>query len=221
MFNNHTMTVLEDLRILGPAINNVDYLTIAAVTTDGQYPDLPNIHEASILLPPTELMMFYVDNMNDPRAEALFKNEYAKYLNSKDPDDMIVSLLAALTVRNVVIFIPQDEFQLFGPVLMNHLYFTYGITCNFRNVVFNFDLTKVPFIMSKFYMIGVMEPQVFLDSYPIEAALPPFVVDPLYDEVRPNAQPMTFEQKAYYLDNLRRSRVSAPKELKPMVELVR
>lgn len=214
------MTVLDDLRILGPAINDIEYLTIAAVTTDGQYPDLPNIHEASILLPPTDLMMFYVDGMGNPQVEATFKNEYIKYLDSKDPDDMIVSLLAALTIKNVVIFIPYDEFSLFGDVLLAHLYYRFGITCNFRNVLFNFDLTKVPFIMSKFYMIGVMEAQVYLQSYPINAPMPPFVIDALYDEVRPNNIPVSFTDKVMYIGNLRRSVNPAPKELKQMVSVV-
>jgi hypothetical protein len=215
------MTALDDLRILGPSINDVDLLTIAAVTTDGQYPDLPNIHEVSILIPPTELMMCYFDTVNEnPAAEAIFKSEYAKYLDTKDPDDMIVSLLAALTVRNVVIYIPHDEFRLFGDVLLNHIYYRYGIICNFRNTVFNFDVTKVPFIMSKFYMIGVMEAQVYLKSYPINVQMPPFVIDALYDEVRPNNVPVSFMEKVAYIDNLRRNMMPKPENLKPMVSVV-
>ena len=88
MFNNHAISVVTDLRILGPEINNKDFLAIAAITTN-DYPKLPNIYNASILMPPTEILMKWADG--DPY---ILQYQYPQYLRTQIPDDMIVAIIA-------------------------------------------------------------------------------------------------------------------------------
>lgn len=208
MFNNHTMSVVTNLNIVGPQINNLDFLTVVAVTTN--YPELPNIFNASVLIPPTEMLMKWADG--NP---LVIQNEYPAYLETKDTDDMIVAILIALTQKNIILYIPADEFNIFGPQLLNHLYMKYGVTCNFGNTQFSINQTKVPFIMAKFYCIGVMEPQVFLDAYPGNILLPGFVIDKLSCDLQPFNGPTTFEQRAEYFNKLIASKVvnQAPKDM--------
>ena len=210
MFNNHTMSVIHDLRMLGNEINNVDFMSIAAVTT-GEYPPLPNIYNASILIPPTQILMDWADG--NP---LVLQNEYPKYLMTKDPDEMIVALLAAMTQRNIVLYIPKDDFEVFGMMLLNHLYFVYGITCNYMNTRFAVDVSKIPYIMSKFYMIDVMEPMDYLNSYPATAVLPEFVINKLAQDLHPFNRPAAFMEYANYFNGI----VAARRQTMPMQNMV-
>ena len=210
MFNNHTMSVIHDLRMLGNEINNMDFMSIAAVTT-GEYPPLPNIYNASILIPPTQILMDWADG--NP---LVLQNEYPKYLMTKDPDEMIVALLAAMTQRNIILYIPKDDFEVFGMMLLNHLYFVYGITCNYMNTRFAVDVSKIPYIMSKFYMIDVMEPMDYLNSYPATAVLPEFVINKLAQDLHPFNCPATFMEYANYFNGI----VAARRQTMPMQNMV-
>ena len=210
MFNNHTMSVIHDLRMLGNEINNVDFMSIAAVTT-GEYPPLPNIYNASILIPPTQILMDWADG--NP---LVLQNEYPKYLMTKDPDEMIVALLAAMTQRNIILYVPKDDFEVFGMMLLNHLYFVYGITCNYMNTRFAVDVSKIPYIMSKFYMIDVMEPMDYLNSYPATAILPEFVINKLAQDLHPFNRPATFMEYANYFNGI----VAARRQTMPMQNMV-
>lgn len=210
MFNNHTMSVIHDLRMLGNEINNMDFMSIAAVTT-GEYPPLPNIYNASILIPPTQILMDWADG--NP---LVLQNEYPKYLMTKDPDEMIVALLAAMTQRNIILYVPKDDFNVFGMMLLNHLYFVYGITCNYMNTRFAVDVSKIPYIMSKFYMIDVMEPMDYLNSYPATAVLPEFVINKLAQDLRPFNRPATFMEYANYFNGI----VAARRQTMPMQNMV-
>ena len=125
MFNGHTMSLVTDLAILGNQINNKDLITIAAITTSENYPDIPNCYYAGVLCMPTELLMAYTDG-----DQAALNVGYPQYLSSKDCDDFIVALIAALTRINIVLYIPREEYNLFGITLLNHIYFTYGIVVN-------------------------------------------------------------------------------------------
>ena len=91
LFKNNIMSLVTDPSFLGPEINNSDYVSVACVSGSDSYMNHPNVHDCSILLPPTDMMMAWVDG------KIILQNEYPKYLLSKDPDDMIVALLSALT----------------------------------------------------------------------------------------------------------------------------
>ena len=200
MFNNHAMSVITDLRMLGPEINNKDFIAVAAITTN-DYPKLPNIYNASILIPPTEILMRWADG--DPY---ILQVQYPQYLRSQVPDDMIVALIALLTQKNVVLYIPNDEFNIFGKMLLDHIYFNYGIICNTPSTQFNMDQTKIPFLLSRFYMIDAMDPNDYLAAYPGNALLPEFVINKLAEEMKPFAQPATFQQYAEYFNKLNASK---------------
>lgn len=200
MFGNHTMSVVLDLNILGPAINDVDFMAIAAVTTDENYPHLRNIYNAGVLVPPTELLMEWAD---DPTpANVILAHEYPMYLQTTDCDDMIVALIAALTKKNVVLYIPKDEFEIYGNILLQHIYYRYGITCNFGPTPFSINQSCLPFIYSKFYMMNMLLPYDYLNLYPGNVLLPQFVINKLAEDLHPFNYPATFDQYAAYFNEL-------------------
>lgn len=211
MFNNHTMTMVHDLNMVAGAIRNIDFITVAAITTS-TYPDLPNVYDASILIPETEILMEWADGN-----QLILQNEYPKYLMSKDCDDMIVALIAALTQKNIILYIPKEEFDVYGMMLMNHIYYVYGITMNYMNTVFSVNPAKLPFIMAKFFIMGIMEANDFINAYPANYPLPEFVINKLAEELRPFQYPATFEQYADYFNKLNASK----EQQRQMVNMVR
>ena len=200
MFNNHAMSVVTDLRMLGPEINNTDFMAVAAITTN-DYPRLPNVYNTSILIPPTEILMKWADG--DPY---ILQAQYPNYLRTQTPDDMIVALIALLTKKNVVLYIPSDEFNVFGRMLLDYIYFNYGIVCNTPTTQFSMDQTKIPYLLSRFYMIDAMDPNDYLAAYPANALLPEFVINKLAEEMRPFAYPVSFQQYTDYFNKLNASK---------------
>jgi len=194
------MSVVTDLGEIANVINNIDYIAVAAITTS-DYPKLPNIYNATILMPPTEILMKWAEG--DPY---IMQNQYPAYLNSQCPDDMIVALLALLTKKNVILYMPMDEFNVFGMMLLNHIYFSYGITCNTPTTRFDVDATRIPLLLCKFYMIDAMSSQDLLASYPANSPLPYFVINKLAEELHPFSYPVTFNEYADYFNNLNASK---------------
>lgn len=213
MFNNHTISVVLDLNILGNDINNVDLLMVAAITSDCNYPDHPNIYNAEILVPPTEILMAWADG--NP---FILQNEYPAYLNCKDPDDMICALMAALTKKNIVLYIPYDEFNVFGQILLNHLYYQWGVTCNFNGAMFNIAPAKIPFIISKFYMMDIMDPQVYMSMYPANQPLPQWVIFKLAEDFKPFPYPASFAEYEAYFNNMNASKMQQKIEMVKVVK---
>lgn len=197
MFNGHTMTLICDLNIIGNEINNMDFIIVAAITAKGNYPEHPNIFNAGILMPPTELLMAWSDGN-----ELVLQNEYPAYLNCKDPDEMIVALIALLTKKNVVLYIPRDEFMVYGQFLLAHLQYMYGITCNFMDIQFSINQAKIPFIISKFYIMDLMNPNDYIGMYPANQPLPQFVINKLAMDLHPFNRPATFMEYEIYFNNL-------------------
>lgn len=204
MFNGHTVSVVTNLNMIGPEINDGNYIRIAAITGDA-YPPIPTIFNAGILMPPTEILMAWADG--DPY---VLQREYPKYLMSKEPDEVIVAILAALTKRNIILYIPEDEFKIFGSILLNHLQFIYGITCNTGISLFNIDATKIPYIISKFYLMDLMDMDDYIALYPATIPLPePVIFKMSQDRPMPNA---TFVDYVAYFNNLNRSKgINSPK----------
>ena len=214
MFNNHTMSLVTDLSLIANDIRNIDFVTVAAITTS-DYPDAPNVYYAGVLIPPTEILMRWADG--DQQALQI---EYPRYLLEKDCDDMIVALIAALTQKNIILYIPLDEYNVFGPMLLSHIYYMYGIICNTPTTQFSLNTSKIPFIISKFYMMDVMEAQVFLDSYPGNYQLPDFVINKLALDLHPFNYPASYEEYKNYFNALnaskqQRKRMTAPIEGQP------
>lgn len=214
MFNNHTMSLVTDLSLIANDIRNIDFVTVAAITTS-DYPDAPNVYYAGVLIPPTEILMQWADG----NQQAL-QIEYPRYLLEKDCDDMIVALIAALTQKNIILYIPVDEYNVFGPMLLSHIYYMYGIICNTPTTRFSVNTSKIPFIMAKFYMMDVMEAQMFLDSYPGNYQLPDFVINKLAHDLHPFNYPASYEEYKNYFNTLnaskqQRRRMTAPIEGQP------
>lgn len=216
MFNGHTMSLITDLNLIANQINNVDLITVAAITAAGNYPEHPNIYNAGILMPPTELLVMWADG-----SDLIMQNEYPAYLNCKDPDDMIVALIAAMTKKNIILYIPHDEFMVYGQMLLNHLYYVYGITCNFMNVQFSINQMKIPFIISKFYLMGIMDPNDYLAMYPPNQPLPQFVINKLAQDLHPFPHPASFQQYEAYFNNLNMQKMQqkSPINMVNMVKL--
>lgn len=214
MFNNHTMSLVTNLNIIGPEINNPEFVTVAAVTTS-DYPQHPNIYNASILMPPIEILTRWADG--DP---LVMQYEYPRYLMQLDPDNMISALVAALTKKNIILYIPQDEFNIFGQLLLNHIYYVYGITLTTPTTQFCVIPTKIPFIMAKFYSIDVMDANEFLAAYPANAPLPDFVIGKLANDLHPFNRPASFSELAEYFNQLNASKASGNKQTNQMIRII-
>lgn len=214
MFNDHSLTVVDNLGIIGPEINNIDFVSVAAITTS-EYPQLPNIYNAAILTPPTEVLMAWADGQ-----PLVMQNEYPKWLLSKDADEMIVALIGALTKKNIILYIPRDEFNIFGNILLSHIYYTYGITCNTPTSQFSVNYSKIPFIISKFFIMDMMTPEDYLEAYPALTALPPWVINKLAMQLRPfDDRQATFDEYYNYFNNLNASKMPK-KNINEMVRIV-
>ena len=211
MFNGHTMTLVQDLNVLGSALMNKDFLKVAAVTSE-KYPDLDNIYYAGVLMPPTELLMNFVDG----KVEAM-QIQYPQYLMSKDCDEFIIALIAAMTQMNIVIYIPPEEFNIFGQILLNHIYYVYGIILNTPTTQFSVLEQKIPFIMAKFYMIDCMFAKDFLAAYPANYMLPDFVINKLAEDINPfNGRPATFIEYKQFFNNLNASKAQQQSKVQMM-----
>lgn len=214
MFNNHTLSVINNLQILGNRIYDKDYLAIAAITTS-EYPKMENIYNAAILAPPTEILMAWADGN-----QLIMQNEYPRYLCSEVTDSMLVAILALLTKKDVCLYIPTDEFNVFGQFLLNHLYYSYGIICNTQTSEFFMDQMKVPFLLSKFFMLDIMDAKDYLNDYPANAKLPDFVINKLASEMNPFVNGATFAEYANYFNTLNMSKASGKANVN-MVEVVK
>lgn len=210
IFTNHTMSMITDPNLIGPEINNVDFVTVACVSATDQFNNHPNVYDASILMPTTEILMAWADGN-----ELALINGYPQYLlNCQDADDMIVALLTALTKKNIAIFIPQDEYEVYGQLLLNHIYFMYGVTMNTPTSMFSFNESKLPLLLSKFYMMDLMEPADYLATYPPTLALPEFVINKLAMELKPFGDiPATYQQYAEYFNKLIASGINKAKQI--------
>ena len=212
MFNNHSMTVVTDAVVLASFSKEIDFFTIAAITTS-DYPEYQNIYNAGVLVPPTQVLMDWANG-----APYVLENEYPRYLSSRDPDEMIVALIAAMTKRNIILYIPYEDFKVFGMILLNHIYFQYGITCNFGATPFSVNPVKIPFIMAKFYMTDLMTANEFLSAYPGNAMLPEFTILKLADDLHPFNRPANFNEYAAYFNQVNASKLQEmQKMVRPIV----
>lgn len=208
MFNNHSITVVTDLNLLQGDISS---LTIATITQFPMNNMPPNVYYAGLLYPPTELMMRWADSVRYD----VMSIEYPRFLMNKDQDDMIVALLAALTKSNVIIYIPPEEFSIFGGIFLNHLYYVYGVVCNTPNSTFYIVPDKIPFLVIKFYLMNLMDPDEFLKLFPSNYPLPDEVVFKLSNDLM--LFDGTLEQYRVYFDKIRQRN----NEKKVLFEVVR
>ena len=81
---------------------------------------------------------------------------------------------------------------------------------NTPTTTFSFDESKLPLLISKFYMMDLMEPMDYINSYPRALALPPFVINKLAEDLRPFDFPATFQQYADYFNNMVRQSKEIP-----------
>lgn len=201
MFKNNTMTAVTHLGIVARDILDIDRFVVAAITTN-PYPEAPNIHYAGILMPPTWMLMRWAEG-----DMYVLQTEYPKYLATKDCDEMIIALLAVLSQRNVILYIPQDEFDIFGPVFLNHLYYTYGIIVNTPTTMFSVDVNKYPLIMSKFYLMNIMTAEDYLASFPAQYQLPEWVINKLAMDLQPFPNGGTFNDYQAYFNKMNMSKM--------------
>lgn len=196
-FGGHTLSVVTDLNMVANEINNIDFTFVISLDVNGGQANNPNIYNMPILVPPMELLAAWADGV-----PFIMQNQYPNYLMSKDQDETIVSILAALVKKNVIIYIPKDDFNIYGTMLLNHIYYTYGIIMNSPTTTFMFDESKIAIILSKFYLLDLMVADDFLKSYPSNYKLIGDVINKLAMEVHPFNYPASYNQYAEYFNNL-------------------
>ena len=195
MFNNHTMSIVTDLSILSN-MQQQDY--IVATITQLPLVGVPNnMYYAGILYPPTELLMEWADGNN------ILPIEYPRYLMTQDCDDMIIALIGSITQNNVVLYIPLDDFNIFGRILLDHMYYLYGVVCNTPTTRFYIIPEKIPLLTVKFYLLDLMDGRVFLDSYPENYNIPDAVLIKLSEELVPYNRFGSIEECRQHFDSLR------------------
>lgn len=197
MFNNHTMSLVTDVNMIGPVINNFDFVTVAAITTN--IPRHPNFYNASILMPPTEALMEWADGNIE-----IYSDIYYKYLIYDELcDSFILSLIAALTKKNVILYIPEDEVSIYSNILLRVLYDKYGIVVSTPYNRFFFNIARLPYILCGFYNLGVMEGKDFIDAYPPEALpLPDHIIYKLAQDLKPFNRQAAYGEYVEYFTKL-------------------
>ena len=217
MFNNHIMILATDLAPFANEIQNFDHFIVAAITSN-EIPTAPNIYYAGILMPPTELLMRWCDAACGSPDAFVLQSEYPRYLDTIDCDNMIVAILAAMTKRNVILYIPLEEFKVYGDVLLQHIAYRYCIVLQTAYTPFSVNPAMLPLIASKFYMLGVMDADVYLSTFPANYSLPDWVIQKLAIDIHPFATPATFEQYRDYFNQINASK-GQPKKM-PLIRLV-
>ena len=197
MFNNHTMSVVTDMNFLLNIQQDYQNYIVATITQLPLIGVPNNIYYAGILYPPTELLMEWADGNN------VLAVEYPKYLMSGDCDDMIVALIGSVTQNNVILYIPQDEFNIFGRILLDHIYYLYGVVCNTPTTQFYVVPEKLPLLTVKFYLLDLMDGRVFLESYPENYNIPDAVLIRLSEELAPYNSFRDMQECRQYFDSLR------------------
>jgi hypothetical protein len=200
--------VITDLNMLGNNINNSEFLVVVAVCDKGEYMPHPNIYNISSLQPSTNILMRWAD-CNDPMsANAIMNSEYRAYLSMEDNDEIIVSMLAALCKKDVFIYIPQSTFEIFGPVLIDHIYQMYGVMAGFNfDGRFFVNINMQPRLLTKLYAYNFMDSITYLESYPTMINLPVEIISKLITDMRPNigsGRPISFDQYMAYFNDLNR-----------------
>ena len=217
MFNNNKMTIITRLETLGNYINDINHVSVVALTTE-TFPRYSNIYNGSILIPPTQILMQWADG-----DRFVIQNQYPAYLsNNSYVDEFIVALIGSLTRKNIILYIPHDEFDVYGPILISHFYYIYGLqleilTDKLPYAPFAVIEEKIPFILSKLYLNNLMQANDYLDAYPSNLLLPEFVINKLAMDLQPLDQSATFNDYYNYFNELN---VRKMESLGNMVEVI-
>jgi hypothetical protein len=201
--------------MVGYNINNIDLLSVIAIADAGDYAPHPNIYNMAILQPSTDILMRWADCPNAMQAGALISAEYRQYLSTPDCDEIIVSILAALCKKDIMIYIPAESFDIFGMVFIDHIYQMYGIMCGLNfNGRFYVNPNNYPFILSKFYEYSFISAQLYIEKYPSMMRLPDWVINKLAIEMKPTHMPVDFQWYVTYFNDLN------SKTVRPLNEMV-
>lgn len=210
------MDVVTDLNMVGPIINDSGHYMVIAIDDQANIPQHPNVYNYSMLIPPTQLLMKWSDIPDKFMASQIMNNEYRQYLDMNDCDELIVTLLAGLCKRNILIYIPESMMDVFGMIFIDHLFCKYGVRCGINgNRGFMVDINKIPFILSKFYILDYIDANTYLELYPNTLLLPNWVINKLAADLRPSRLMVDFEWYVSYFNDLN----SKTYPSKPMAEM--
>ena len=222
MFNNNTMSLITDSDMLMNEARNLDFITVAAIVSDDDYPHGPNVYYAGVLVPQTELLMRWADG-----DQTAINIDYINYLQTQECDDMIVAIIAGMTKKNILVYIPKEEYDIYGAQLLNYMWNMYGIIMNTPFSQFSVDRNKIPLIISKFYLMGIMDANEYMAAYPYNLTLPDWVINKLAMDFHPFNSAASFEQYKDYFNNLNANKINnhAPnppvKEKQLLYELIK
>lgn len=167
---------------------------IAMLSGDTNLLSHPNIYDASILVPPTELIMLWADGNI-----IAMTNQYPLYLNNKDQDEMILALIAASYTKNIVLFMSDAEFDMYGSILLLHIYNKYGIQCTLNGYgKFWVDYSKLHNIINGFFMMDLINGKTYLEAYPTNIDFPQYVIPKLIEYFGDPFEGKTMRYSDYY-----------------------
>ena len=150
-------------------IPNLAYQSrIVSVTEGNPFGNDIQVVEASVLMPPYQAMLAYVDG-----DMARFKIEYANYLINTEAVRTLTAIIgkALLNGVNITLFIPKDEAQLFADSLLEYMLGAFGIMVGTSERQFILLGNASIFINQACYIANIITLDEFLANVPRDPAL--------------------------------------------------
>lgn len=138
-----------------------------------------NAIKGSVLIPP---YVAFESKMNGD--EMTFNNIYFDYLNQKEPTSYIAAIITALYQgKNIMLYLNQDEYDMYFMSLWNYMKNMYGITIGTGNIPPSFDEGFSWIICAIMYKSGMIVAQEFLELYPSGVQIPDDLIAKLAEQL--------------------------------------
>ena len=170
---------------------------------DPRFETHPSIVSAGVLLPPCECIAAELDGRLE---EAEFM--YLDYLSKEEADPFVTIIIgAALKQIPIGIMFGRDEREMKFPMMfMNYLCNKYGLIVGVKDKVVPCLLTAMlPGVLSRLYLMNIIDYPVFMERYPAEYTLvgDPSIISKMAVEVNPVVKTKDFQNYYEYFEKAR------------------
>lgn len=183
--------------------NSINFKIVSIGELDPSSLQTLNAIKGSVIIPP---YIAFESKMNGD--EVTFNNIYIDYLNQKEPTSYISAIIAALYQgKNIMLYLTQDEFDMYFINFWNYVKNMYGVTIGFGNIQPSFESSFTWIVCSMLYKTGMLTPQEFLELYPSGAAIPDDLIPKLAEQLNGDIylNDTSFESYKQYFYNLKES----------------
>lgn len=162
--------------------SNNPQVKIVTLEEDGMLPlNHPNVLSGACLLPPIDALIAEADG-----DENLFDSIYFEHFNQPFQFQFIAALMTALYLgTNLILFIPELDTNV--PMkLKQHFYLRYGIDLGIVGLKpCQYDPKCIPMWLQFIYVVNGISARELLYYYPVNAVIPPNMMDKLLVELKP------------------------------------